>query len=168
MGRAGAQRGARANDVAPAIGNDPLHADDAVPGAAQGPAAAGAGAGAHAHPGARRPRWAHRCAAGERARREGGRAPDRAVARRRSRQRRRAGGGGEGAGGIAAVTTRMVSPSKEAEGGRTMPYRTLLATIALGLTVSVAPVMAQEEWARHEVATIRFIDRAANIVELTN
>jgi amidase len=32
-------------------GDDPLHADDAVPGAAQGPAAAGAGAGARAHPG---------------------------------------------------------------------------------------------------------------------
>src|SRR6185369_16225112 len=43
MGRAGAQRGARADDVALAAGDDPLHADDAVPGAAQGPVAAGAG-----------------------------------------------------------------------------------------------------------------------------
>jgi Asp-tRNA(Asn)/Glu-tRNA(Gln) amidotransferase A subunit family amidase len=46
MGRAGAQRGASADDVALAAGDDPLHADDAVPGAAQGPVAAGAGAGA--------------------------------------------------------------------------------------------------------------------------
>jgi hypothetical protein len=49
-----------------------------------------------------------------------------------------------------------------------MRYRILLATMALGLTVWVGPVTAEEEWARREVATIRFIDRAANIVELTN
>src|SRR5438093_8398188 len=42
MGRAGAQRGASADDVAAAAGDDPLHANDAVRGAAQGPAAAGA------------------------------------------------------------------------------------------------------------------------------
>jgi Asp-tRNA(Asn)/Glu-tRNA(Gln) amidotransferase A subunit family amidase len=39
--RAAVQRGERADDVAAAAGDDPLHADDAVPGAAQGPAAHG-------------------------------------------------------------------------------------------------------------------------------
>src|SRR5437773_8677466 len=99
MGRAGAQRGARADDVAAAAGDDPLHADDAVPGAAQGPAAAGAGAGARAYPRGRRARRAHRRAAGERAGGQRGRPAGRVVDRRWPRQRRRAGRGGEGAGG---------------------------------------------------------------------
>src|SRR5215831_9557435 len=91
MGRARAQRGASADDVALAAGNHPLHADDAVPCAAQGPADVGAGTGARAHPGARRARRAHRRAAGEPA--------GRVVDRRWPRQRRHAGRGGEGAGG---------------------------------------------------------------------
>src|SRR5262245_58477970 len=98
MGRAGAQRGARADDVALAAGDDPLHADDAVPDAAQGPAAVGAGAGARAHPETRGARQAHRRAADECARSQGGRPADRVIDRRRPRQRRRAGRGGEGAG----------------------------------------------------------------------
>src|SRR5262245_9774642 len=99
MGRAGAQRGARADDVALAAGDDPLHADDAVSGAAQGSVAAGAGAGACADPAARRARRTHRRAAGERAGRQGRRPAGWVVDRRRPRSRRRAGRGGESAGG---------------------------------------------------------------------
>jgi len=46
----------------------------------------------------------------------------------------------------------------------------MLATMALGLLVSSGPAMAGggDESAGREVGTIGFIDRAANIVQLTN
>src|SRR5215475_1198126 len=115
MGRAGAQRGASADDVALAAGDDPLHADDAVPGAAQGPAAAGAGAGARAYPGARRARRAHRRAAGERAGRGRGWPAGRVVDRRWPRKRRRADRGGEGAGGRPMMDVTVNIPEVVAE-----------------------------------------------------
>ena len=47
---------------------------------------------------------------------------------------------------------------------------TLLATMALGLAVSFGPAMAGpgDDSAGREVGTIGFIDRAANIIQLTN
>lgn len=52
-----------------------------------------------------------------------------------------------------------------------MKYRTLLATMGLALAVSAGPAMAggpDGGWATREVGTISFVDRAANIVQLTN
>jgi hypothetical protein len=52
-----------------------------------------------------------------------------------------------------------------------MRYRTLLVTMALGLAVSFGPAMAggpDGGSAGREVGKISFIDRAANIVQLTN
>src|SRR5262245_42380163 len=115
MGRADARRGASADDVALAAGDHPLHADDAVPSTAQGPAAVGAGAGARAHPRARRARRAHRRAAGECAGRQGGRPAGRVVDRRWPRQRRRAGRGGEGAGGRSMMDVTVNIPEVVAE-----------------------------------------------------
>ena len=85
--------------VAPAARHDPLPADDAVPRAAQGPAARDARAAARAHHVPGRARRPHRRAAGEPARRERRRPAGRPVHRRRARQRRHAGGGGAGPGG---------------------------------------------------------------------
>ena len=47
---------------------------------------------------------------------------------------------------------------------------TLLATMALGLAVSFGPAMAGpgDDSAGREVGTIGFIDRAANLIQLTN
>src|SRR5919109_3053019 len=52
-----------------------------------------------------------------------------------------------------------------------MRYRTLLATMTLALAVSSGPALAagpDDASAVREVGTIGFIDRAANIVQLTN
>ena len=52
-----------------------------------------------------------------------------------------------------------------------MQYRTLVATMAAGLALSFGTAMAggpDSGSAVREVGTIRFIDRAANIVQLDN
>jgi len=52
-----------------------------------------------------------------------------------------------------------------------MKYRTLLATMVLGVAVSFGPAMAGGpggDSAGREVGTISYIDRAADIVQLTN
>jgi len=53
----------------------------------------------------------------------------------------------------------------------TMRYGTLLATMALGLALWFSPAMAggpAGSSAGREVGTIGFIDRAANLIQLTN